>query len=136
MFFLPVPVCVSIPFARILSRICDFFVDAHIPVSPVVTGTVPLARSADSQEICRSAMESSESSASKPDLGLGIIDTACLFCVAGSDWWANYKNLLKDIGLKHEIDEIREAERYKFGDGGTLVSSISGGSRSCCYQER
>ena len=69
-------------------------------------------------------MESSESSESKPDLELGIIDTAGLFCVAGSDWWANYQNLLKDIGLKHEIDETREAERYKFGDGGTLVSSI------------
>ena len=25
---------------------------------------------------------------------------------------------------KHEIDETREAERHKFGDGGTLVSSI------------
>ena len=29
-----------------------------------------------------------------------------------------------DIDLKHEIDETREAERYKLGDGGTLVSSI------------
>ena len=28
------------------------------------------------------------------------------------------------FGLKHEIDETREAVRYKFGDGGTLVSSI------------
>ena len=40
------------------------------------------------------------------------IDTACLFCVAGSDWWANDKSLLEDFGLKHEIDETREAERY------------------------
>ena len=47
-----------------------------------------------------------------------------LVCVAGSDWWANYQSLLEDFGLKHEIDETREAERYKFGDGGTLVSSI------------
>ena len=69
-------------------------------------------------------MENSEPSASKSDLGLGIIDTACLFCVAGSDWWPNYKSLLTDFGLKHDIDETREAERYKFGDGGTLVSSI------------
>ena len=99
-------------------------VDAHIPVSPVVTGTVHPTRSADSQEFCRSVMENSEPSASKSDLGLGIIDTACLFCVASSDWWANYKSLLEDFGLKHEIDETREAERYKFGDGGTLVSSI------------
>ena len=37
---------------------------------------------------------------------------------------ANYRNLLVDIGLKHEIDETREAERYKFGGGVTLVSSI------------
>ena len=69
-------------------------------------------------------MENSDPSTSKSDLGLGIIDTACLFCLAGSDWWANYKSLLEDFGLKHEIDETREAERYKFGDGGTLVSSI------------
>ena len=68
-------------------------------------------------------MESSESSESKSDLGLGIIDTACLFCVPGSDWWADYKILLGDFGLKHEIDETHEAERYKFGDGGPLVSS-------------
>ena len=38
--------------------------------------------------------------------------------------WANYKSLLEDFALKHEIDETREAERHKFGDGGTLVSSI------------
>ena len=60
-------------------------VDAHIPVSPVVTGTVHPALSADSQEICRSVMENSEPSPSKSDLGLGIIDTACLFCVARSE---------------------------------------------------
>ena len=35
-----------------------------------------------------------------------------------------YRSLLEDFDLKHEIDETREAERYKFGDGGTLVSSI------------
>ena len=28
-----------------------------------------------------------------------------------------------DVGLRHQIDETREAESYKFGDGGTLVSS-------------
>ena len=75
------------------------------------TGTVHPTRSADSQEFCRSVMENSEPSASRSDLGLGIIDTACLFCVAGSDWWANFKSLLEDFGLKHEIDETREAER-------------------------
>ena len=93
-------------------------VDVHIPVSLVVTGTVISTRLADSQELCRSVMENSEPSASKSDLGLG------LFFVAGSDWGANYKSLLGDFGLKHEIDETREAERYKFGDSGTLVSSF------------
>ena len=34
------------------------------------------------------------------------------------------RSLLEDFGLKHEIDETREAERYKLGDGGALVSSI------------
>ena len=111
-------------------------VDAHIPVSPVVTGTVCPTRSAESQDFCRSVMENSEPSASKSDLGLGIIDTACLFCVAGSDWWADYKSLLEDVGLKHEIDETREAERYKFGDGGTLVSSTRVTAPiCCCWQE-
>ena len=111
--------------ANSVSNLRDFPGDAHIPVSLVVTGIVPLALSAVSQEICRSVMEGSESSESKSDLGLRSLDTASLFCVAGLDWWANYKNnLLQDIGLEHEIDETREAERYKFGDGGTLVSSI------------
>ena len=96
----------------------------HFSHVPVVTGTVPPALSTDSREICRSVIGSSESSEFKSDLGLRIIDTACLFCVAGSDWWANYENVVEDIGLKHEIDETREAVRYKFGDGGTLVSSI------------
>ena len=122
---LNVQICVSIQSARILSRIfrCSS-VDVHIQVSPVVIGTVHPTRSADSQEFCRKMMENSEPSASRSDLGLGIIDTACLFFVAGSDWWENYKSLLEDFGLKHEIDETREAERYKFGDSGTLVSSI------------
>ena len=65
-----------------------FLVDSHIPVSRFVIGTVPSALSVDSQKICRSVMESSESSESKPDLGQGIIDTACLFCVAGSELWS------------------------------------------------
>ena len=106
-FFL-IQVCVSVPFARILSRSRSIFlVDAHIPVSLVVIGTVLSALSAVSQEICRSVTESAEFSESKSDLGLGIIDPACLFRVAGSDWWANQK-LLED--MKREIDETREAE--------------------------
>ena len=42
--------------------------DAHIPVSPVVTGTVHPTPSADSQEFFCSVMENSEPSASKSDL--------------------------------------------------------------------
>ena len=109
----------SIPFARTPSRTLDIFLSMRTSQFLVLS-----LASADSQEICRSVMESSESNESSSDLWLGIIDTACVFCVAGSDRWANYKNLVKDIGLKHEIDETREAERYKLGDGGTLVSSI------------
>ena len=91
----------------------------------VVTGTVPPASSAQSREIGRFVMESSECSEYKSERRMGIIDTACLSSVLpGSDWWTNYINLLVEIGLKHEIDETREAERYKSGDGKTLVSSI------------
>ena len=123
-FFLPVPICVSSPFARILSRIFDVLLSMRISQF-LLLSLAPFIRHSQLilKKICRSVMESSESSESKSDLGLGIIDTACLFCVAGSDWWANYKSLLEDFGLEHEIDETREAERYKFGDGGTLVSS-------------
>ena len=107
-------------------------VDEHAPVEatddfnrvPGLTGTVPPAFSADSREIGRSVMESTECGESKLDLGLVIIDTACLFCVAGSDWSVYNKNVLVDVGLRHEIAETGGAERYKFGDGGTLVSSI------------
>ena len=87
----------------------------------VVTGTVPPASSAQSREIGRFVMESSECSEYKSERRMGIID---LFCAASSDWWTNYINLLVEIGLKHEIDETQEAERYKSGDGKTLVSSI------------
>ena len=42
--------------------------------------------------------------------------------------------LLEDFGLKHKIDETREAERYKFGDGGTLrLFDQSDSSHFCCW---
>ena len=118
MFFFPVQVCAGTLSARLPSRICKRSLSIsthqlstdHFNHVPVVTGTVPPALSTDSQGICRSVIGSSESSEFKSDLGLRIIDTACLFCVAGSDWFANYKNVLEDISLKHEIDETREAE--------------------------
>ena len=115
--FLNVQICVSIQSARILSRIFDVLLSMR-------TSQFLLLSQARFIQHARSLMQNSEPSASKSDLGRGIIDTACLFCVASSDWWASYKRLLEDFGLKHEIDETREAERYKFGDGGTLVSSI------------
>ena len=48
-----------------------------------------------------------------------LVSSASLARIGGQN-----QNLLEDIGVKHEIDEPREAERYKFGDGGPLVSSI------------
>ena len=32
--------------------------------------------------------------------------------------------MLRDCQLDHEIQETREAERYKFGDGGTSLSAV------------
>ena len=119
-----------------LCQLCGFscnakahvFSDAHAHVLaaalrnhvPVATGTVPPVFSAESRNFARPVMESTEGGESKADLGLVIIDTACLFCVAGSEWWTNFKNLLVDVGLRHEIDETRAAERYTFVDGGTF----------------
>ena len=76
-----------------VTNVQQFLVDEHTPVVVtdqfnhvlVVTDTVPPAFSAESREIGRFVMESTECGESKSDLGLGIIDTACLFCVAGSD---------------------------------------------------
>ena len=62
----------------------------------------------ESRKLGRSVMESAGGAEHKSDLGLGIIDTACLFCVAGSDRWTNNKNLLENVGLRHEIHENLE----------------------------
>ena len=85
----------------------------HVPAN---TDNVPSLVSAESRKFGRSAgfpvlanesrkcgrpvMESAGESEPKSDLGLGIIDAACLFCVAGSDSWMNYKDLLVDAGLR------------------------------------
>ena len=98
-----------------VTNLQQFPVGEHAPVTandrfnhvPVVIGTVPPAFTAEFGEIVRSVMESTDSCESKSDLRVGIIDTACLFCVAGSDWWVNL-NLVADVGLRHEIDETRE----------------------------
>ena len=78
-------------------------------------------------------MESTDGGEFKSGILVGIIGTACLFCVAGTDWWMNYKNLLLvDVVLRHEINETREAERYKFGDGGTLTGLFHQSNRPHC----
>ena len=110
MFLFPVQVCANTLSARLPSRICNNPLDEHAPVvatdhfnhEPVVTGTVPPAFPAESREIDRSVMESTECGESKSDLGWGNIDAACLCCVAGSDWWVNCNNLLVGVGLGHE----------------------------------
>ena len=69
-----------------VTNLQQFPVGAHAPIMAndhsnhvlVVTGTALPAFSAESRKIGRSVMESSECSESKSDVGLGIIDTACL----------------------------------------------------------
>ena len=58
------------------------------------------------------------------DEGLGVVDTACLFCVAGQSWYDNYKGLLTKMGLSDQILEESENELYRFGNGGTLPSKL------------
>ena len=105
MFLLLVPLC-----ANTLSALATFTNNA----SAHVVATDPPVFSARSRKFDRSLMESTEGGEFKSGIVLGIIGTACLFCVAGSDWWMNYKNLLaEDVGLRHEINETREAERLQ-----------------------
>ena len=53
---------------------------------------------------------------------VGIIDTACLYSVAGERWWHHYRDTLVALGLEDEILEESELEKYRFGNGGTLDS--------------
>ena len=110
-----VQICLSIPFARILSRIFDLF-----------------CRCAHLFLLCHWHRSSGTLSWFSVNLsfcdgkfGIQWIQVRSrtgnyrhTFCVAGSDWWANYKSLLEDSSLKHEFGETRDAERFKFGDGG------------------
>ena len=57
-----------------VSKLQYLLVDAHIPVSLVVIGTVLSTHSAVFEEICRSVMDSSDFSEFKSDVGLEIID--------------------------------------------------------------
>ena len=52
------------------------------------------------------------------DEGVGAVDTACLFCVAGQLWYDNYKDLLTKMGRVDQILKESENELYRFGNGG------------------
>ena len=107
--FLLVQICVSIQFARILSHIFDDLLSMRTSQFLLLS----LARFIQhSQLILKKFVVlcwKFGTQCTKSDLGLGIIDKACFLCVA------------EDF---HEIDGTREAEKYKFGDGGTFVSLI------------
>ena len=60
----------------------------------------------------------------------GIVDTACLLCVAGSDGWEHCKKVLRDCRLHHVIEETCEAERCKFDDGGALLATAKAAAPS------
>ena len=51
---------------------------------------------------------------------VGIIDTACLYSVAGERWWHHYRDALVALGLGGEILEEPDLEKYRFANGGTL----------------
>ena len=53
---------------------------------------------------------------------VGVIDTACLYSVAGERWWHHYRDALVALGLGGEILEEPELEKYRFGNGGILDS--------------
>jgi hypothetical protein len=55
---------------------------------------------------------------------IGIIDTACLYSVSGERWWNHYRETLTGLGLSQEILEEQGLEKYRFGNGGTLDSTV------------
>ena len=57
-----------------------------VPVVPMMSESVVPVTSAASQGCCRSVMDSAELCNSKSGFRLGIVNTVCLFCVAGSNW--------------------------------------------------
>ena len=62
------------------------------------------------------------------DAGLGIVDTACVISVMGSQWWQNYREKLAELALLDHVTEMDAVETFRFGDGSRQVSF----ARSCC----
>ena len=58
------------------------------------------------------------------DSGKGVVDTACRCSVAGDRWYRDYRRILAGLGLDQFVTEIKEKERYRFGNGGILESTI------------
>ena len=58
------------------------------------------------------------------DSGKGVVDTACRCSVAGDRWYSDYCKILANHGLDEYITETAEKERYRFGNGGILESTV------------
>ena len=58
------------------------------------------------------------------DSGNSVVDTACRCSVAGDRWYLDFRNILARHGLDKFVTEVKERERYKFGNGGILESTI------------
>ena len=58
------------------------------------------------------------------DSGKGVVDTACRCSVAGDRWYRDYRRILASLGLDQFVTETKEKERYRFGNGGILESTI------------
>ena len=58
------------------------------------------------------------------DSGKSVVDTACRCSVAGDRWHLDFRNILARHGLDKFVTEVKERERYRFGNGGILESTI------------
>ena len=65
-----------------------------------------------------------EVSQSAIDSGKSVVDTACRCSVAGDRWHLDFRNILARHGLDKFVTEVKERERYKFGNGSILESTI------------
>ena len=52
----------------------------------------------------------------------GVVDTACVISVMGDVWWEAYLEVLTEIGIEHLVEREEIQEKFRFGDGGTLMS--------------
>ena len=65
------------------------------------------------------------------DEGLGVIDTACLFCVAGRLWCDSYKDFLTTTGLSDQILEESESELLQVRERRHLTQQAKGDGADC-----